>query len=69
MMNIGQQPTVGGNDKSLEVNIFDFNQDIYGKGIEIRFVKRIRDERKFENLLGLKKQLLIDRNKARKILG
>ena len=69
MMNIGQKPTVGGNDKSLEVNIFDFNQDIYGKGIEIRFVKRIRDERKFENLLGLKKQLLIDRNKARKILG
>ena len=69
MMNIGQKPTVDGNGLSLEVNIFDFNQDIYGKGIEIRFVKRIRDERKFENLLGLKKQLLIDRNKARKILG
>ena len=69
MMNIGQKPTVGGNGISLEVNIFDFNQDIYGKGIEIRFVKRIRDERKFENLLGLKKQLLIDRNKARQILG
>ena len=69
MMNIGQKPTVDGNGISLEVNIFDFNQDIYGKGIEIRFVKRIRDERKFENLQGLKKQLLIDRNKARKILG
>ena len=69
MMNIGQKPTVDGNGISLEVNIFDFTQDIYGKGIEIRFVKRIRDERKFENLLGLKKQLLIDRNKARKILG
>ena len=69
MMNIGQKPTVDGNGKSLEVNIFDFNQDIYGEGMEIRFVKRIRDERKFENLLGLKKQLLIDRNKARKILG
>ena len=69
MMNIGQKPTVDGNGISLEVNIFDFNQDIYGKGIEIRFVKRIRDERKFENLLGLKKQLLIDRNKARQILG
>ena len=69
MMNIGQKPTVDGNGLSLEVNIFDFNQDIYGKGIEIRFVKRIRDERKFENLQGLKKQLLIDRNNARKILG
>ena len=69
MMNIGQKPTVDGNGLSLEVNIFDFNQDIYGKGIEIRFVKRIRDERKFEDLQGLKKQLLIDRNKARQILG
>ena len=69
MMNIGQKPTVDGNGKSLEVNIFDFNQDIYGKGIEIRFVKRIRDERKFEDLQGLKKQLLIDRNEARQILG
>ena len=68
MMNIGQKPTVGGNDKSLEVNIFDFNQDIYGKGIEIRFVKRIRDERKFEDLQALKKQLLIDKNKAIQIL-
>jgi len=68
MMNIGQKPTVDGNGLSLEVNIFDFNQDIYGKGIEIRFVKRIRDERKFEDLQGLKKQLLIDRNKARQIL-
>ena len=69
MMNIGQKPTVDGNGISLEVNIFDFNQDIYGKGIEIRFVKRIRDERKFEDLQGLKKQLLIDRNKAMQILG
>ena len=68
MMNIGQKPTVDGNGLSLEVNIFDFNQDIYGKGIEIRFVKRIRDERKFEDLQALKKQLLIDKNKAIQIL-
>jgi len=68
MMNIGQKPTVDGNGLSLEVNIFDFNQDIYGKGIEIRFGKRIRDERKFEDLQALKKQLLIDKNKAIQIL-
>jgi len=68
MMNIGQKPTVGDNSKTLEVNIFDFNHDIYGNGIKVRFVKRIRDERKFENLQELKKQLLIDRNKARQIL-
>jgi len=69
MMNIGQKPTVGNNSKSLEVNIFNFSKDIYGQIIEIRFVKRIRNERKFEDLACLKEQLLIDRNRARQILG
>ena len=68
MMNIGQKPTVDGNGISLEVNIFDFSDDIYGKAIEVKFIKRIRDERKFEDLQGLKKQLLIDKNKVIQIL-
>ena len=68
MMNIGQKPTVDGNGISLEVNIFDFSDDIYGKVIEVKFIKRIRDERKFEDLQGLKKQLLIDKNKVIQIL-
>jgi len=69
MMNIGHKPTIGDNSKTLEVNIFDFNKEIYGQKIEIRFVKRIRDERKFEDLACLKEQLIIDRNRARQILG
>ena len=42
--------------------------DIYGKVIEVKFIKRIRDERKFEDLQGLKKQLLIDKNRVIQIL-
>ncbi|MBC8265856.1 MAG: bifunctional riboflavin kinase/FAD synthetase [Flavobacteriales bacterium] len=69
MMNIGMKPTVDGEDKSLEVNIFDFSDDIYGKEIKVLFIKRIRDEKKFEDLYELKKQLIIDKNKSVKILG
>ena len=69
MMNIGKKPTVNGKYKSLEVNIFNFSSDIYGKEIKIRFIKRVRDEKKFESLNSLKKQLVRDRNKVQQILG
>ncbi len=69
MMNIGKKPTVNGKYKSLEVNIFNFSSDIYGKEIKIRFIKRVRDEKKFESLDSLKKQLVRDRNKVQQILG
>ena len=46
MANIGYNPTVGLIDNlSLEVNIFDFDQDIYGKDVDVDFVFRVRDER------------------------
>lgn len=61
MMNIGVRPTFDGQRKSLEVNIFDFNQMIYGKTVQIRFFDRIRDEQKFEGLEGLKEQLRKDK--------
>ena len=69
MMNIGQKPTVDGKGKSLEVHIFDFSNDIYGKAIKVKFIKRIRDEKKFEDLQGLKKQLVIDKNRVIQIMG
>ena len=69
MINIGQKPTVGGKDKSLEVHIFDFSNDIYGKAIKVKVIKRIRDEKKFKDLQGLKKQLFIDKNRVIQILG
>jgi len=71
MINIGKKPTVGGGgkDKSLEVHIFDFSSNIYGHKIKVRFIRRIRDEKRFEDLEGLKKQLFIDKNRAIQILG
>jgi len=57
MMNIGVRPTFDGQTKSLEVNIFDFDEMIYGKTVQIRFFDRIRDEKKFSGTNELKEQL------------
>jgi len=65
MLNIGTNPTTDTDNKiKIEVNIFDFNKDIYGENITIKFVKRLRDEVKFANLEELKKQLLDDKVKS-----
>ncbi|GAB5409184.1 MAG: bifunctional riboflavin kinase/FAD synthetase [Balneolaceae bacterium] len=69
MMNIGIRPTFSGETKSLEVNIFDFNQFIYGKTVQIRFFDRIRDEKKFNGVEELKEQLIIDRIKSLEVLS
>jgi riboflavin kinase/FMN adenylyltransferase len=61
MLNIGFRPTVEGTDKTIEVNIFDFDNDIYGEEIEVKLVKRIRDEVKFNGLDELKQQLAQDK--------
>jgi riboflavin kinase/FMN adenylyltransferase len=60
MMNIGRRPTFGGNEITLEVNIFDFAGDIYDKSLSVSFVHRIREERKFNNALELASQLKED---------
>ncbi|HET9058041.1 MAG TPA: riboflavin kinase, partial [Chitinophagaceae bacterium] len=61
MMNIGIRPTVDGLKRMVEVNIFDFNKDIYGELIKVEFIKRLRDEKKFNNLEELKQQLQKDK--------
>lgn len=68
MMNIGVRPTFDGLTKTLEVNIFEFDQSIYGKTVQIRFFDRIRDEQKFDGMEELKAQLVLDRDKALAIL-
>ena len=60
-MNIGFNPTFGSNEKTIEVNIFDFNRDLYDKNIRIEFLKFIRDEIKFDNAEELQNQLIDDR--------
>lgn len=58
--NVGMNPTVNGKDLSIETNILDFDEDIYGKIVRIEFLEKIRDEKKFESLDELRKQLDID---------
>ncbi len=63
MLNIGSRPTVNNNadHRSVEVNIFDFESDIYGESIEIIFFRKLRDEQKFESIEALKEQLEKDK--------
>ena len=62
MCNIGCRPTVSGNGAmTIETNIFDFDEDIYGLDMEISFMERIRDEKKFASLNELGRQLAKDR--------
>jgi riboflavin kinase/FMN adenylyltransferase len=57
MMSIGLNPTIEGKGRSMEVHIFDFNQDIYHKNLKVLFHKKIRNEEKFRGLPELKAQL------------
>ena len=63
MCNIGYRPTVSaGNSRTIETNIFDFDEDIYGLDIELSFLSKIRDEAKFGSLEELRIQLEKDRD-------
>lgn len=69
MLNIGERPTVSdSSNTSVEVNILDFSEDLYGENLEVRFVKRLREERRFSNVDELKAALIDDENSVRKIL-
>ncbi len=57
MMNIGFRPTVDGSTRMIEVNIFDFEEDIYGQTLRVHLKKYIRGEQKFNGLDALKEQL------------
>ena len=67
MMNIGFNPTVDGKKLTVEINFFDFDDDIYGECIQINILKRIRHEEKFDSLQTLKNQLAKDELTARGI--
>jgi len=62
MCNIGVRPTVqSGNNRTVETNIFDFDEDIYGLDIRVTFVRKIREEIKFDSMEALKEQLVKDK--------
>ena len=58
--NVGTRPTVDGTRSLLEVHLLDFNGDIYGRHVEVDFLHKIRDERRFESLEALKDQIGLD---------
>jgi riboflavin kinase/FMN adenylyltransferase len=66
--NFGRRPTVGAASPILEIHLFDFDGDLYGRMIETAFVDFIRDERKFDSLDALKTQIAADVAAARRIL-
>ena len=61
MMNIGNRPTFDGIEQTVEVNIFDFNENLYGEILLVTFVSRIREEHRFESPEQLAEQLTKDR--------
>ncbi len=65
MLNVGLRPTFKLNQLTIETHIFDFSDNIYGQEIEILFVKRWRDERKFEKQEALTRQLTVDKTEIR----
>lgn len=69
MMNIGHRPTIGKNVKSIEVHLFNFNEDIYGQVISIKMISKIRDEKKFSSIQALKEQLVKDENYCLKLIN
>ena len=64
MMNIGFNPTVEGKNQTIEINYFDFDDDLYGQKITVSILERIRSEQKFDSVALLKEQLAKDKNTA-----
>ena len=69
MMNIGIRPTFDGDQQTLEVHLFNFDEDIYGKEVQVRFFKRIRDEKKFGGKQELIEQLKADKEHSQELLS
>lgn len=67
--NIGVRPTFGGSYLSIESNLMDVEMDLYGKNVRLHFVERMRDEKKFDSMTLLRKQIQKDRDRAIKILS
>lgn len=68
MMSIGFRPTVDGKSRVIEVNIFEFDREIYDELLEVHMVAYLREEKKYESLQGLIEQLGIDKQNSLQVL-
>jgi riboflavin kinase/FMN adenylyltransferase len=69
MLYIGNRPTVDGSKMAIEVNIFDFDKEIYGENLKVNLIATIRKDAKFDDLETLKKQMQVDKLQAIKALS
>ena len=69
VVSLGTRPTINGTDPLLEVHVFDFDGDLYGKYLDVDFVQRLRDEKRFESLDALVPQMHVDAAQAKAALG
>ena len=69
MVNIGIRPTFEQYELTIEVNLFDFSDDIYGHDLTLYFVDRVRDEMKFADLEALKNQISLDKQRISELLS
>ncbi|MEI9920016.1 MAG: bifunctional riboflavin kinase/FAD synthetase [Bacteroidota bacterium] len=69
MLYIGNRPTVDGTRLAIEVNLFDFNKDIYGETLKVNLIAAIRKDAKFDDLETLKKQMALDKIESLKVLA
>jgi riboflavin kinase/FMN adenylyltransferase len=69
VINLGVRPTISGgkSERVLEIHLFDFNRDIYGQDVEVRFLRFLRPEKKFANVEALVEQIRQDVDQARKL--
>jgi riboflavin kinase/FMN adenylyltransferase len=67
VVNVGVRPTIASRtpQRTLELHLLDFAREIYGKEVEVRFIERLRDEKKFANVDALKQQIAADVQRAR----
>jgi riboflavin kinase / FMN adenylyltransferase len=69
VVNLGYRPTVstGKSERTLEIHLLDFNRDIYGEDLEVRFIRYLRPEKKFENIDALVRRIEADVKQAREL--
>ncbi len=67
--NVGVRPSFGGEERTVEAHIFDFNEDIYNQSFTLEFVERLRPERKFDGIDALVAQITQDAKQARALLA
>jgi riboflavin kinase/FMN adenylyltransferase len=68
MTNVGENPTFGDNERTIESFLIDYKGDLYGHALSVDFISKLRDEKKFKSIDELKKQVASDVKRGKEIL-